>query len=87
MMIPIGHGAFVNDKLVAFILPTNSARAKRQRREAEEEKRLSDATAWHKARSLIVLTTNQVGLSTLQTRTLAVKFNNRDVAGDDEDAP
>ena len=51
----------VKKKLTSFLL--------------SEDKRLCDATAGNKARSQMVLTSNQVGLSALQTKALAVRFN------------
>lgn len=69
-MIHIGHDNYLNEKIIAVILQTDSAHAKRVRSLAEDSGRLINATSGHKARSAIVLQTNQVVLCSLKTATI-----------------
>ncbi len=75
MMISIGHEAYAQKEKIILVLPPNSSPAKRTVKEAEEARRLYDATAGHKTRSVIVLEGNIVALSALQTKTLSARIN------------
>ena len=69
-MIHIGHDNFLNEGMVAVILQADSVHAKRVRDLADESGRLINATSGHKARSVIVLESNQVVLCALKTVTV-----------------
>ena len=85
MLINIGYENFIRKDLVAVILKPDSSHVKKLRQDATEKGQLINATSGHKTRSVIVLTTGQVVLSSLQTttfraRTKAIKneFNNEE---------
>ena len=71
--IMIGHENYINSSLIAVILKPDSSPVRRLRLSAEEkgEGMLLNASSGHKTRSVIVLTTGQVVLSSLQP--MAVK--------------
>ena len=69
-MVHVGHDNYVSSEIIAAILTPDGAPSRRLRKSAEDNGTMINATAGHKARSLIVLTTNQVVLSALQTSTL-----------------
>lgn len=75
MMIPIGHGNYINTDAMLAILKPDSSPVKRLRKRAEENDRLIDATSGRKTRSLTVLSSNHVVLSSLQPEALGRKFN------------
>ncbi|MCX5852768.1 MAG: DUF370 domain-containing protein [Deltaproteobacteria bacterium] len=81
MMINIGYENFLERELISVILKPESAHVKKLRQDATEKAILINATSGHKTRSVIVLTTGQVILSSLQTTTFrdrANEFLNRD---------
>lgn len=69
MLINIGYENFIKRDLVAVILKPESSHVKKLRQDAMEKGILINATSGHKTRSVIVLTTGQVVLSSLQTTT------------------
>jgi regulator of extracellular matrix RemA (YlzA/DUF370 family) len=75
MMVMIGHGNYVKGDLVAVILQPDGAHAKKIRKNAEDGNVLINATSGHKTRSIIVLTTNQVVLSSLSTDVLKKRLD------------
>ena len=70
MMINAGYENFVRDELIAAILQPDSSHAKKLRQDAADRGLLINTTAGHKTRSVIVLTTGQIVLSSLQSTTL-----------------
>jgi extracellular matrix regulatory protein A len=73
MLINIGHENFIKRDLVAVILKPESSHVKKLRQDATEKGLLINATSGHKTRSVIVLTTGQVVLSSLQTTTFTAR--------------
>ena len=69
MLINVGYENFIRRDLVAVILKPDSSHVKKLRQDATEKGLLINATSGHKTRSVIVLTTGQVVLSSLQTST------------------
>lgn len=86
MMIPIGYGAQAQREEIELILPPSSAPTKRSIKEAEEDRRLYDATAGHKTRSIAVFKSNKVVLCGLQAKTLAARVNNPNFIGNEDDS-
>lgn len=70
MLILIGHDNYVQSDLIATILKPDSSPVKKLRQSADEKGILINATAGHKTRSVIVLTTGQVILSSLLPATV-----------------
>jgi extracellular matrix regulatory protein A len=77
-MILIGHDNYLNIELVSAILKSDSSPVKRLRKAADEKGTLINATAGHKTRSVIVLTTGQVILCALQPGTVKERMDNPD---------
>jgi len=76
MMILVGHDNYVRRGLVAVVLKAGSSPVKRLRKAASEKGVLVDATSGHKTRSVLVLSTGQVVLSSLQPETVRTRLNN-----------
>ena len=70
MMLLVGHDNYVRSGLVAVVLKAGNSAVKRLRKAALENGVLVDATSGHKTRSVLVLSTGQVVLSSLQPETV-----------------
>ncbi len=66
MFVMVGHENYINSELIAVILKPDSSPVKRLRQSAEEKGMLLNASSGHKTRSVIVLSTGQVVLTSLQ---------------------
>ena len=77
MMIPIGHGNYVNSREIVAIIRSDTAPAKKMRHSAEAEQMLVNATGGRKTRSHIETKRNHVILSSLQTTTLKERINEK----------
>ena len=75
MMVPVGYENFVNSSAIVAILNPDSSPLKKLRRSAEAEHMLINATSGRKARSLIVMKSNHIILSALQTETLKQRLS------------
>jgi len=73
-LLNIGFGStVVADRVVAIVSP-NSAPMKRLKDEAKEEKRLIDATYGRKTRSIIIMDSNHIVLSAIQSETISQRY-------------
>lgn len=70
MLLHISHDNYVRAELIAAVLRPDSSPVKRLRKNAEEKGRLIDATSGNRTRSVVVLSTGQVVLTSLNTKTL-----------------
>jgi len=75
MIIPIGHENFIEAEAVVAILNSDTSAARRLRQAAQELNKLIDSTGGRKARSLVVLRSNQVVLSSLQPTAIKKRFD------------
>jgi len=75
MIIQIGHENFIEAEAVVAVLNSDTSAARRLRQAAQELNKLIDSTAGRKARSLIVLRSNQVVLSWLQPAAIKKRFD------------
>ena len=75
MMILDGYDKYVRSELVAVVLKPGSSPVKRMRKDASGKGVLVDATSGHKTRSVLLLSTGQVVLSSLQTETVQNRVN------------
>jgi len=75
MLINIGYENFLSSDLIAVVLKSDSAHVKKLRQDATDKGVLINATSGHKTRSVIVLTTGQVVLSSLATTTFRGRVN------------
>lgn len=82
-LLNIGFGSSVVAARVVAIVSPNSAPMKRLKDDAKEQKRLVDATHGRKTRSIIVLDSNHVVLSAIQSETVSQRFA---ALGDSEQA-
>jgi len=74
-LVNIGFGNSVVSRRVIAIISPNAAPVKRLRDEAREDKRLIDATQGRRTRSVLITDSNHVILSSVQSETLAQRFN------------
>ncbi|MCD6307299.1 MAG: DUF370 domain-containing protein [Deltaproteobacteria bacterium] len=74
-LVNIGFGNSVVSRRVIAIISPNAAPVKRLRDEARDEKRLIDATQGRRTRSVLITDSNHVILSSIQSETLAQRFN------------
>ena len=75
MIIPIGHENFVAVEEVVLIQRLDSAPAIAFKRVAEQSGRLINATGGRKARSIILMRSNHVVLSSLEVEAIKKRFD------------
>jgi hypothetical protein len=75
MIIPIGHENFVAVEEVVLIQRLDSAPAISFKQAAEQSGRLINATSGRKARSMIVMRSNHVVLSSLEVEAIKKRFD------------
>lgn len=73
-LLNIGFGSTVVALRVVAIVSPNSAPMKRLKDEAKEDKRLIDATHGRRTRSIIVMDSNHIVLSAIQSETISQRF-------------
>ena len=73
-LLNIGFGSSVVAERIVAIVSPNSAPMKRLKDDAREEKRLVDATHGRKTRSIIVMDSNHVVLSAIQSETISQRY-------------
>ena len=74
-LVNVGFGNSVVSRRVIAIISPGAAPIKRLRDEARDEKRLIDATQGRRTRSVLITDSNHVILSSIQSETLAQRFN------------
>ena len=74
-LVNIGFGNFVNSNRVVAILSPNSAPLKRIKEEAKNSKKLIDATHGRRTRAIIIIDSNHVILSSIQSDTITNRFS------------
>jgi regulator of extracellular matrix RemA (YlzA/DUF370 family) len=73
-LLNIGFGSTVVAERVVAIVSPNSAPMKRLKDEAKDEKRLVDATHGRRTRSIIVMDSNHIILSAIQSETISQRY-------------
>ena len=73
-LLNIGFGGTVVADRVVAIVPPNSAPMKRLKDEAKNDKRLVDATHGRRTRSIIVMDSNHIILSAIQSETISQRY-------------
>lgn len=73
-LLNIGFGSTVVAERVVAIVSPNSAPMKRLKDDAKEDKRLVDATHGRRTRSIIVMDSNHVVLSAIQSETISQRY-------------
>lgn len=73
-MLSIGHENYVQSKSVVSILKPDSAPMKKLRIRADEQRMLINATNGRKTRSIIVMKSNHIVLSSIQPRVLITRM-------------
>jgi len=88
MIIPIGHENFVAVEEVVVIQRLDSAPARAFKQVAEQSGRLINATNGRKARSMILMRSNHVVLSSLEVEAIKKRFDRlmRNIDKDRQDA-
>ena len=74
-MTQIGHENFVQRESVLIVLRPDSAPAKKLRHRADKSGMLIDSTGGRKTRSILVLNTNHIVLSSLEPVTVTKRLN------------
>lgn len=74
-MINVGFGNAVPAGRVLAVVNTKSSPMKKLRDEAREQKRLIDVTEGRRTRSIIILDSNHVVLSSVQPETISLRFS------------
>lgn len=74
ILLNIGFGNAVAAERVVAIVSPSSAPMKRLKDQAREEKRLVDATHGRRTRSIIIMDSNHVVLSSIQAETISQRF-------------
>ena len=74
-MLNIGFGNVVAANRVVAIVSPNSAPVKRLKDEARDENRLIDVTHGRKTRSVLIMDSNHVILSAIQTETISQRLS------------
>ena len=77
-LLNIGFGNYLVRARIVAIVTTNSQPMRRLREEAKENGRLIDATQGRKTRSFILLDSNHLVLSAIQTETLKQRFGHEE---------
>jgi regulator of extracellular matrix RemA (YlzA/DUF370 family) len=73
-LLNIGFGSSVVAERIVAIISPNSAPMKRLKDDAKEEKRLVDATHGRKTRAIIVMDSNHIVLSYIQSETISQRY-------------
>jgi len=76
-MINIGFGNIVALNRVIAVVSPESAPIKRLINDAREEGKLVDATYGRKTRAVVIMDSNHVVLSAIQSETISQRFNNK----------
>ncbi len=74
-LLNIGFGSTVVAERVVAIVSPNSSLLKRLKDEAREDRRLVDATHGRRTRSIIVMDSNHVILSAIQSETISQRYS------------
>ncbi|MHB1015125.1 MAG: DUF370 domain-containing protein [Desulfurivibrionaceae bacterium] len=83
-MINVGFGNAVLASRVLAVVNPKSSPMKKLREEAKEQKRLIDVTEGRRTRSIIILDSNHVLLSSVQPETITLRFMTSYDRQDDE---
>ncbi|MGI5889021.1 MAG: DUF370 domain-containing protein [Oscillospiraceae bacterium] len=73
-LVDIGHGNYVSDEGVVSVVSIDSAPIKRLVKQASEDGRLIDASYGRKTRAVIIMKSDHVVLSSLETEELGRRF-------------
>lgn len=75
MIIPIGHENYIEAEAVVAILNHDTSAARKLIKAAQAMNKLIDSTGGRRARSIIVLKSNQVVLSSLQATAIKKRLD------------
>ncbi|MBR2806230.1 MAG: DUF370 domain-containing protein [Oscillospiraceae bacterium] len=73
-LIDIGHGNLVSDEAVVSVVSPDSAPVKRLVKQALDDGKLIDASYGRKTRSVLIMKSDHVVLSSLETDDLMTRF-------------
>lgn len=83
-LINVGFGNMASsDRIIAVVKP-ESAPVKRMVQEARENSMLIDATYGRRTRTVIIMDSDHVILSSLQPETIGTRFNGKETEDEDE---
>lgn len=73
-LIDIGHGNLVSDEAIVSVVSPDSAPVKRLIKQAQDDGKLIDASYGRKTRSVLIMKSDHVVLSSLETDDLKTRF-------------
>ena len=76
-LLQIGFGNVVATDRVVSIIAANSSPAKRLKDEAKKDARLIDATQGRKTRSILILDSKHIVLSSVQVETMSSRYEQK----------
>ncbi len=74
-LLNIGFGSTVVAERVVAIVSPNSSPLKRLKDEARDDRRLVDATHGRRTRSIIIMDSNHIILSAIQSETMSQRYS------------
>ncbi len=74
-LLNIGFGSTVVAERVVAIVSPNSSPLKRLKDEARDDRRLVDATHGRRTRSIIIMDSNHIILSAIQSETISQRYS------------
>ena len=83
--VNVGFNNILNADRIVAVIGSDSAPSKRLIQDAKDMGRAIDCTSGRKTRSVLVMDSDHVILSAIQTETLAARLANENADADDED--
>ena len=72
-LVNVGYGNMANSSRIIAIVSPDSAPVRRMIQDAKDSGRAIDATCGHKTRAVLIMDSNHIVLSPLQTETMAAR--------------
>ena len=84
--VNVGFNNIINAERIVAVIGSDSAPSKRLIQDAKDMGRAIDCTSGRKTRSILVMDSDHVILSAIQTETLSARLANEDTGADDDTA-
>ncbi len=82
--VNVGFNNIINAERIVAVIGSDSAPSKRLIQDAKDMGRAIDCTSGRKTRSILVMDSDHVILSAIQTETLSARLANEDTGADDD---
>lgn len=83
--VNVGFNNIINAERIVAVIGSDSAPSKRLIQDAKDMGRAIDCTSGRKTRSILVMDSDHVILSAIQTETLSARLANEDTGAGDDD--